>query len=631
MFKKFKNIYIHYFFLVVLIVWIKTYIIQVTQFNLGVTNNLQQFLLFINPLGSALIFLGLSFYSRTKGIKRYIRLILIDFLMTTLLYGNILYYRFFNDFLTIPTFFQVSNALDVSGSITSLLRPHDLLFFMDIVFLIGLLFFKDLRNSTTELKRKGKISILLIAFGISVFNLALAETDRPQLLSRGFDRNYIVKYLGVYNYTIYDAVQTAKTSTQRAKADSSDVSEITDFTNEHYAEPNPAYFGVAKGMNVLYLHLESIQTFLINYKLHDEEVTPFLNSLVNEDNTMYFDNFFHQTGQGKTADAEFMMDNSIYGLPTGAAFTIKGLNTYQALPAILKNYGYTSSVFHGNAGSFWNRNQIYKAFGYENFYDAKYYDMDKDELAEYGLNDKPFYAQSMEILKNSPQPFVTKMIPVTNHYPYKIKEEKTTIEKHTTGDLSVDQYFQTARYADEALKELFEKLKEEGLYDNTMIIMYGDHYGISKNHNRAMSEVLEKKVSSFENAELQRVPLFIRIPGIKGGINHTYGGQIDVLPTMLHLLGVETKNYVHFGTDLLSDKHDEVVAFRNGDFATPSVTKVNDKFYDTKTGDELDKEDLGEAKKYEFTVEKELDLSDKVVNRDLLRFHTPPGFKAEEK
>ena len=62
--------------------------------------------------------------------------------------------------------------------------------------------------------------------------------------------------------------------------------------------------------------------------------------------------------------------------------------------------------------------------------------------------------------------------------------------------------------------------------------MYGDHYGISDNHNAAMSKVMGKEINSFENAQLQRVPLIVRVPGVKGGVQHQYGGEIDVLPTL---------------------------------------------------------------------------------------------------
>ncbi|RHW35834.1 LTA synthase family protein [Lysinibacillus yapensis] len=619
-----------FFLLAVIFLWIKTYIVQLTQFDLGVNNSIQEFLLFLNPLGSSILFLGLACFFR--GRKKYIWLIVIDFLLSFLLYANVLYYRFFNDFLTLPTLFQTQNFGDVSTSIPSLIKPYDFLFFIDILVLIGLLAFKFVKVQSTNVKRRYVAATLLAGLSISGLNLVLAESDRPQLLTRGFDRSYIVKYLGMYNYTIYDAVQSTKASTQRVMADSDDITEVINFTHSNYAEPNLEYFGAGKGMNVILLHLESIQEFLIDYKLHGEEVTPFLNSLTRDENTLYFDNFFHQTAQGKTSDAEFLLNNSLYGLPTGSAFTLKGRNTYQAAPAILGQHGYTSAVFHPNTGTFWNRNEIYKSFGYDYFFDSSYYDMIPGQLADYGLMDKPFFEQSIPKLESLPQPFYTKFITVSHHYPYKMNQEEATIAPHTTGDQSVDNYFQTARYADEALEQFFAYLKESGLYDNSIILMYGDHYGISQNHNAAMEQVLGKEVTPFvSKAELQRVPLFIRVPGMEGGINHKYGGQVDILPTLLHLLGVETKENVHFGTDILSEKHDEIVPFRNGDFVSPTITFVDGKFYDSKTGLPLAEERLEEAKKYHERVQLELELSDRVVNGDLLRFYTPESFKPLER
>ncbi len=198
---------------------------------------------------------------------------------------------------------------------------------------------------------------------------------------------------------------------------------------------------------------------------------------------------------------------------------------------------------------------------------------------------------------------------------------------HTTGDKSVDNYFQTARYADEALKEFFEQLKASGLYDNSIIVMYGDHYGISKNHNKAMEQVLGKEITPFDSAGLQRVPLFIRVPGMEGGINHEFGGQIDLMPTLMHLLGIDTKDYVQFGTDLLSKEHDDLIPFRNGDFMSPTISSVDGKFYDSKTGELLEEERFEEAKKLQESAEQKLALSDKVVNGDLLRFYTPENFE----
>lgn len=623
--KSLLNNFLGIYLLAVLMLWMKTYITQTTQFELGVEGFLQQFLLFINPLGSAMLFLGFSFLF--KGKKKYTSLIVVYALMSILLYVNVVYYRFFSDFITLPTLFQTQNFGDLGGSILSLLKPYDILFFVDVFFVLYLRFSKKVQKDTSGFGYKKAIGAIAFALVLSILNLALAESSRPQLLTRGFDRNYIVKYLGMYNYTIYDSVETMKASSQRALADSSDVTEVINYTKSNYAEPNAEYFGAAKGMNVIYLHLESFQNFIINNKLNGEEVTPFLNSLTKDSDTLYFDNFFHQTAQGKTADAEFMLENSLFGLPQGSAFITKGQNQYQAAPAILKDEGYTSAVFHGNEGSFWNRNVIYKSFGYDNFFDANYYDTSSQEdMAEYGLLDKPFFEQSANLLNTLPQPFYTKFITVGNHYPYKLNQELATIDKGNTGDASVDNYFQTARYADEAIEQFFNQLKESGLYENSMIVLYGDHYGISENHNKAMEQVIGKEISPYESTNLQRVPLFIHVPGMQGGIDHSYGGQIDLLPTVLHLLGIDSQKYIQFGSDLLSEEHNDVVPFRNGDFVSPTIYSINEKFYDNKTGVLLDDSQLELANVIKDEVDYKLQLSDKVVNGDLLRFYMPIGF-----
>ncbi|GKW47260.1 LTA synthase family protein [Planococcus sp. NCCP-2050] len=619
------NKFIPFYIFAVVMLWMKTYISQKTQFKLDVDGFLQEFLLFINPLGSALLLLSLSFFF--KGTRKYFSLLIIYTLMTILLYANAVYYRFFSDFITLPTLFQTQNFGDLGGSVMTLIQPWDVLFFVDVVFLAVLVFSKRFKKDKTNFRTKVVLPMITAALAISFLNLAMAEGDRPQLLTRGFDRSYIVKYLGMYNYALYDTVESLKSSSQRVMADSDDVTEILNYTKSNYASPNEEYFGAAEGMNVVYLHLESFQTFLMNYELNGEEVTPFLNSMIEEKNTLYFDNFFHQTAQGKTSDAEFMLENSLFGLPKGSAYITKGQNTYQAAPAILKDKGYESAVFHGNNATFWNRSEIYKSFGFDNFFDIESYtNLEEGDMAEYGVMDKPFFDQSMDILKTLPEPFYTKFITVAHHFPYDIDQELTTIGKGTTGDASVDNYFQTARYADEAIEQFFTDLEESGLADNTMIVMYGDHYGISDNHNKAMEQVLGKEITPVENTNLQRVPLFIHIPGMEGGIDHTFGGQIDLLPTLMHLLGIDTQDYLHFGTDILSDEHKELVTFRNGDYASPEIYSIGDVFYDPKTGLPLEESQQAQAEELQKQGNLKLQLSDEIVNGDLLRFYAPEGF-----
>jgi lipoteichoic acid synthase len=139
-----------------------------------------------------------------------------------------------------------------------------------------------------------------------------------------------------------------------------------------------------------------------------------------------------------------------------------------------------------------------------------------------------------------------------------------------------------------------------------------------------MKEVIGTDLTPYQNSQLQRVPLYIRIPDTEGTRKQQYGGQIDLLPTLLHLLGIETKDYLLFGTDLFSEEHIEIVPFRNGNFVSPDITMVNNKFYETATGIRLEENDLLSEK--EQMVKQQLELSDRLVNRDLLRFYTPEGF-----
>src|SRR5690625_950046 len=621
-----KNIKVskmNFFFIAVILLWLKSYVIYLTEFNLDVSNTIQQFLLFFNPLSSALIFLGIALFAR--GRRAGIWVIVIQSLMSIFLYAQVVFFRANSDYITLPTLTQTNNFGSLGGSIASLVTWTDLFFALDIVILIALYVVSRKDWSLSRLQIRKPLFVLMAGVIAFTVNLGLAEADRPQLLKRTFDRNYIVKYLGAYNFAVYDAVQNIKTSSQRVLADSSDITVVENYTKNKFAEPDPEMFGIAEDKNIIKIHLESFQTFLIDYELHGEEVTPFLNSLVHDqdEDYTYFENFFHQTEQGKTADAELILDNSIYGTPQGAAFMTRSNNTYQSLPAIMhQEKDYTSAVFHGDDKSFWNRDEMYKKLGIDEYFDASYYDMSPDKVINYGLKDKPFFEESVPLLESMDEPFYAHLMTLTHHHPYLIDDEDTTIDPAETGDGSVDRYFQTARYLDEALEQFIQDLKDDGLYDDSVILIYGDHYGVSTNHNRAMEELLGEEITPFKNAQLQRVPLLIKVPGVEGkGTVDEYAGQMDVMPTLLHLVGVHGQDYIQFGTDLFSEDHKDFVPFRNGDFITPDYSMIQETFYDTDTGEKL--EPTEEMEKMRDTVRKELELSDKMLNGDLLRFYSP--------
>src|SRR5699024_128 len=209
--KKMLSSKMGFFFIAVIMLWIKSYLIYQFEFNLDINNSMQQFLLILNPLSSMFIFLGLALFA--KGKRAGIWIIVIDSLMTFFLYANVVFYRFNSDFITLPTLTQTSNFGSLGGSIVDLATWHDLFYVVDLIILIVL--FVKTRNFCSNERLQIRKPFLILAGCVIFFtvNLSLAEIDRPQLLKLTFDRNYIVKYLGAYNFAIYDAIQNVKTST----------------------------------------------------------------------------------------------------------------------------------------------------------------------------------------------------------------------------------------------------------------------------------------------------------------------------------------------------------------------------------------------------------------------------------
>ncbi|GAK31435.1 phosphatidylglycerol-membrane-oligosaccharide glycerophosphotransferase [Weissella oryzae SG25] len=621
------NSTIGFFLLSVALVWLKTYWAYNTKFNLGVSGGIQEFLLFFNPIPTALILLGIALYFR--GRVAYYLMLLINLIQSIWLFANILYYREFSDFLSFSIMGSGSSVdNNLSKAIAGIITPSDFLVFADIIILVILLATRVIKIDKRAVAKRIALLTTVLGAVLVLVGYGVASSDRSGLLTRTFDNNYIVKYLGLNEYAAYNAIKTKQTADERANASVADLAPIEKFVKQQNTTPNPAYYGALKGKNIIMIHLESFQQFLIDYKVDGKEVTPNINKFYHEQNTLGFSNFYNQVGQGKTSDAEMMLDNSLYGTASGSAMTNYGAtNTFQSMEGYLDQDGYTTAAFHGDVPSFWNREATYKSWGFDYFFSKAYY-KDADNPAYnvgYGLKDKIFMKDTANYLQQLPQPYFAKVITLTNHYPYTLDKENIDFPATKTGDKTVDGYVQTAHYLDESFGELMAYLQKSGMDKNTAVILYGDHYGISENHKPAIAKLLGKtSVTNYDLANWEKVPFMINAPGLKGGINNTYGGEIDVMPTLMDLLGISDTNTIHFGTDLLAAAHKQIVAFRNGDWVTNEYMKHNGQYFVTATGTlispKADPRVEQIVKQTQSYVNTSLSYSDKVITGDLLRF-----------
>ncbi|MGL3067045.1 MULTISPECIES: LTA synthase family protein [Planococcus] len=598
--------------------WLKTYIAYQMGFSITIDNFMQEVIFFLSPLSLLLFLYGLSlFFKKQKNKNRY--LLAMTLITSIILYGNVAFYRFFSDFITLPVLFQTDNFGDLGSSAAATIYPMDILYFSDFILLLAAVKWLKLREENKESTNSHRRAYFVLSAAVLFLNLGLAEAERPQLLTRSFDREMLVKNLGIYNYHLYDIYVQSRSQAQRAFADGSELTDVHNYVRANQVEPSEEMFGIAEGKNLIVVTLESMQSFTINEQMNGQTITPFLNELTEDEDTVYFPNFYHQTGLGKTSDSEFLLENSLYPLSGGAVFFTHGGNTYNSMAEKLGNQGYATNVQHANNKSFWNRDMMYESLGIDEFLDIQSYSVGEGQAVNWGMKDIPFFEQSVAHMAEMPQPFYSRLITLTNHYPFTLDEEDKLIDEFDSNSGTLNRFFQTSRYLDEAVKELFDNLKEQGLYENSIIVMYGDHYGISENHNEAMGQYLGKEITPYESAQLQRVPFFVHIPGSgKGHVNEEIGGQVDMRPTILNLMGVESDTDMQFGSDLFSNERDEFAIFRDGRFVTEDYVYAGNTCYENGSGLPIDQNLCDPYVEQALT---ELNYSERVINGDLLRFY----------
>src|SRR5690606_14952937 len=153
--------------------------------------------------------------------------------------------------------------------------------------------------------------------------------------------------------------------------------------------------------NIILVQLESLQTSVIGQEIGGEEVTPYLNEL--EEEMLYFPSFHHQTHEGRTSDAEFVINTSLHPLRTGSVYTRFPDSTFAPLPEALRKSGYDTAAMHAYEASFWNRNTVYGNIGFSRFFSEKDYpDTEKIGMA---INHEDFFRTSIEHIQKLEEPY----------------------------------------------------------------------------------------------------------------------------------------------------------------------------------------------------------------------------------
>jgi len=473
----------------------------------------------------------------------------VNLLLTAIFFAVIMYYKYYGVIVTYHALQQVNQVATVKSSVFSLLDPQYLLIFTDVI-VLGIWLMSGKRAilwkklSSTKERRSVVIGLLLISLMVCSLHVFPHRASMNEFTK--------VEQMGILNYEAY----TIFAEEEEPVVEQEEITQEAIRQLKGIREPEqPKYWQMAAGKNVIVIQLESFQNFLIGLKLDGREVTPTINRLAAE--SFYFPNFYQQVGQGNTSDAEFIVNTSYYIPSRGAATQIYAGKALPSLPKLLKEHGYTSATFHTNDVEFWNRGELYKALGFDRYYDRQYFG-DEDTVF-FGASDEVLYAKTadeLERMNREEKPFYAHIISMSAHHPYTIPEDKyrMTIPERYEGTL-VGDYIRAQNYADYALGKFIERLKENGVWEDSLIVIYGDHLGLPKySLDRQDKEFMEEIFGhEYGYADMLNIPLLIIAPGLtEPAVFEQIGGQVDLLPTIANLLGVSLEDYLHFGQDLLN-------------------------------------------------------------------------------
>ncbi len=399
-----------------------------------------------------------------------------------------------------------------------------------------------------SIRRDGRNQVLarILAFALVIIIIVSTSAFSEFSLS--------IRNQEFFNYHIYDLCSSF--------VDDNDGN-LNAFEDSYASEKDGPLFGVAKGRNIVYIQLESFMDFVINREYNGQELTPNLNALISRDDTVYFDHFYQQVGSGNTSDAEFAANNSIYGTVLSYTYQVYGsTNYFRGMPVLLGDMGYNTAVFHAfQDRSYWSRETAYPNLGFDRYFGGLTHEGGGDyELTEWmgwGLSDSEFFDQTATLMKeNLKEPYYAFVNTLSNHNPFKMLEKYQFIDiEDDLKDTTVGNYLQSVAYTDYSIGLFLERLKEEGLYDNSIFVLYGDHAGLT--HSADIDEGMCKILGTdhYPDSELLNVPCIIHIPGADLGEDLTISkacGQLDLLPTMAYLLGWDELDTIYFGHNMFA-------------------------------------------------------------------------------
>jgi len=564
-----------------------------------------------------------------KSKTRFILGLIINTVISIIFFADNLYYIYATNLISVGQAGNIVYINEILQEIPYLLDIKQILYFIDIIVILLLCIFKVI-----ELNKKTKIRILpIIITGIIIICSCTIHKLLPESLEYiaqyMCDKTYSVKLGTIFGFHVVDAYNYIGNKDNTKYQDYENMifayNKLQEEKKKEIIE-NTQYEGIAKGKNVIVIQLESIQQFVVNKEINGKEITPNLNKFLAEN--IEFTNM-HSSSYTTTADSEHSFISSLYPTENGEAFSRYYANTYDDIFQNYKNAGYKNVYVHGNNSYFWNREGVLSRLQIDQKIFLKDFKDTSEKITNF-LSDELVYTQMIEKIEQYEKennPYFIDIIAASSHTPFKLegikdREEKVTIDVGKYKDTAFGNYLESMNYMDYAFGIFIEKLKEIEVYDDTVILIYGDHYGV-KMYDEEFIEFLGENKENYNNIRMQyefsNVVCGIHIPGANCGKVDYPVSKIDIKQTLVNLSGIQEE--FSLGIDMFDSR--PYIVLNNGRIVTDKYL-YNGVWNEIETGKELDLENISEEEKnvlerYVNQMKEELEISNSIVFNNLLK------------
>lgn len=304
--------------------------------------------------------------------------------------------------------------------------------------------------------------------------------------------------------------------------------------------------------NFILIIVESLETWAIDYEQNGQYAMPFIHSLSlqarnDSDNTLFYPNILSQVSIGHSADGQLIIMSGILPLKEEVAANQYCSNTYPTIFRAFKKEYKDSKTFEitCDEGRMWHQGITYHGYGFEKYYGLESFD--KDKRLNWFKRDKPMFDLALSTIQKSPEKYACMLVTLELHQPYSDTYTSGTWIDHAVGLTTESRtYLAKAANTDRNIRDFVEGLKRIGRYENTMIVITGDHLAYGMPEDKRLTQ--ERKSPHY-------LPLIVLNSPVMSQYNKQIAGQVDIYPTLLDILGIENYGWRGVGHSLLRPGH----------------------------------------------------------------------------